>query len=248
MRTTIAFALPLALAATATIRARADDRQAREVIDQAIRSAGGEYRLLRTQAMTRTAKGVLFFFGQETPFSTQLTIAFPDRLRDRIEVEANRQKTEIVHVLNRDQGWRAAHGKTMEMTKSEVEELKEEAYVLWLTTLVPLRDKEFTLTSLADTKIDNRPAAVLQVARKDHFDAKLFFDKQTNVLAKLERTGRDAGLPVTKEYLFGGHREWNGIRMATRQTTFANGKKTEELTTTSYEFLDRLPDGTFAKP
>jgi hypothetical protein len=221
---------------------------ARDVIEQAIRASGGEYRMLRTQAMTRTAKGSVVFIDKENSFTTQLTVAFPDRLRDRIEIDGPKQRLILLRVLNRDKGWTTGTGVTVEMNKQELEELREELYAQWVATVVPLKDKEFTLTLLPESTVDSQPTAVVQVARPGHADIKLYFDKRSYWLAKMERQGREAGMSLHKEYLFSEPREWAGVRMPMKEVEFNNGKRAVELLIKSYEFLDRVADSTFAKP
>jgi hypothetical protein len=221
--------------------------EAREIVERAIRAAGGSARLARTQIMTRTAKGTMFFFNQQIPFSTQLTIAFPDRLRDRIDIRADKSSL-VVRVISRDKGWQASAGSTTEMTSFDLNELKEEIHALWLTTLVPLAGKNFTMTVLPETILDNRPLAGIEVHGAGHGDVSLYFDKQSYWLAKMVRRGREAGMAVSKEYLFADPREWAGVRLPMKQTELVNGKKSVELAITSYEFLDRVDDNTFAKP
>lgn len=224
------------------------DEAARQVIDLAIRAAGGEQRLARTQVMTRTARGTMFYFGKEVTFTTRLTAAFPDRVRDRIELDAGKRQTVITRVLDRDRGWQSASGSTTEIARPELEDLKEEIYTLWVSTLVPLRSPEFTLTALPEARVNDRPALAVQVAHAGRGDVTIFFEPRTYWPLKLTRRGREAGLAVTKEYLLSDPREWAGIRLPMKETEIVNGNKSVELVVTSYEFPDRVPDETFGKP
>lgn len=241
----VAVALVLSAAGPEKVR---QDEAAREVIDLAVRAAGGEQRLARTKVMTRLARGTSFFFGREIMFTTQLTVAFPDRFRDRIELDAAGGKTLITRVVDRDRGWQSAGGATTEIPRAELDDLKEEVYALWLTTLVPLRSPEFALTALPEARVNDRPVVPVQVSRAGHADVTIYFERRTYWPFKMSRRGREAGLMVNKEYSFAEPREWAGVRVPMKQTEMVNGNKSVELVVTSYEFLDRAPDVLFAKP
>jgi hypothetical protein len=229
--------------------ARADDREAAlGAITDAIRADGGEDRLARCRIMIRNARGTFFFFGKDVKFTTQLVLQFPDRLRDMIEVEQEGQKVRILRVVTPEGAWTSTGGAGAEMSKPEADELREEMYVLWLTTLVPLRDAAFQLAVLPESKVDGRAATAINVSRAGHPDVKLHFDKQTKRLAKLERQAREVGLVVNKEYLFSEPRDFEGITRATKQLELARGKKTTELSVTSFAFPGKVEEKTFAKP
>ena len=249
-RETAKLCLALVALTNAAGQVRADDQvTALRVIDGAIRAAGGEERLVRANHMLRNAKGTLFFFGKEIAFTTQLTMDLPERIRDVIEVEAdNKQKNRIVRVVTRDQAWTATNGATVEMAKPEAEEVREEVYILWLTTLQPLRDPTFHLAPLPEIKVDGRPATGVRVSRAGHGDAALFFDKQSSRLVKIERQAREVGLLVNKEYFLSEPREFEGITRATKQVEFVSGKKSTELVVTLFAFPAKMEDNSFAKP
>jgi hypothetical protein len=249
MRQAIVPLLVLFILAVAGSRVRADDREAAlAVINEVIRGDGGEERLARCRIMARNARGTFFFFGKDVRFTTQLVLEFPDRLRDTIEVEQDNQKVHIVRVVTRDGAWTSTGGVAAEMNKPEADELREEMYVLWLTTLVPLKDAAFQLAVLPESKVDGRPAAAIKVSRAGHPDVKLHFDKQTKRLTKLERQAREVGLVVNKEYLFSEPRDFEGVTRATKQVEFAAGKKTTELLATSFAFPGKVEESAFAKP
>src|SRR5258708_6049680 len=97
----------------------ADDREtATKIVDQAIQAMGGEDRIARTKTMTRKAKGVMFPFGGEISFSTQLTIVFPDRFHDLIVLDEGMKK--MARVVFQDKGWQSLAGMTVDLTKENL--------------------------------------------------------------------------------------------------------------------------------
>jgi len=223
--------------------ARAGERET-ALIDQAIKAHGGAAALTKAQTVVRTGSGTLFV-GAEAAFTDEATFALPGRAKLILKSDAFGQ---VIIVLNGDRGWRSAGGMVNEVPKEGLDEIREEAYVDWLTTLVPLRKDGFDLAPAADKTVDGKPAAGVKVASKGHGDVRLYFDKASGLLVQIERQSKEAGIAATKEYVFGGHKDFDGVKLPTKRTELLNGKKFVELTATSYKFPSKLDDATFGKP
>jgi hypothetical protein len=236
---TLGFSLPL----------RGDERaDALAVIEQAIQAHGGADRLARAQTMTRQAKGVIFVVNKPQRFTTKLLVAYPNRLRDQIVIEADTAKINLTRVLNRDKGWDSSGGMTMDMSKEQVDELQQELYVLWLSTLVPLKDANFDLAFLGDSKIDQRSVTGVKVSGVGRSPLKLYFDRETHLLTHIQRSQKIANLDVTKEYRFGEFKDFDGVKFPTQQVELLQGRKSTELVIQSVEIPASIDETTFAKP
>ncbi len=246
MRKVITLALAACVLPAAADARAGDADEARKVIDRAITAHGGEDRLARTRLHTRDAKGTIDPQGMAVAFTSQLTLALPDQLRETIEVGAGKAK--LLRVINGEQGWEAPGGQAREMDKSRLQEVREAMYGLWLGTLLPLRDPAFELSTLPEARVNDRPAVGVKAARKGHPDVSLYFDQQTGLLAKVEYRGHTAGLPVNRAEVLTDYREFQGIRLPTKRAELINGMKSAELTVTGYDFPSKAEDGTFAKP
>jgi hypothetical protein len=224
---------------------RAADRdKALAVVEQAIKAHGGAKALTKAQMRSRTAQGILALAGN-TPFTAEEIVSLPHRSRSELVVGRNRQ----VLVLNGDKGWvLPAGGAVQEMTKELLAESREESYVWWLMTLVPLQKKEFELKPLADAKVNDRAAAVVKVSSKGHPDATLFFDKKTGLLVKISRRVTRAGLPIDKEYFYADHKDFDGAKLPVKELRTINGKKEVEVRFTACKLLSKIDDTTFGKP
>lgn len=246
----IRFGVGLALGLLVASSTRADDRSAAlEVIGRAVRAHGGERALAKAQTAHRTGKGTMVLYGQSSQFSTDTTFQLPDRLRDVIDFQLGDQKNRLVFVINGFSGWQVTPAGPAEMDKDRQTDVREETYVIWLTTLVPLpADKDFVLTTLPEAPVLGRPALGVKVARKGRPDVSMYFDKQSNLLVKTARQARQAGRTIDKEYLYADHKEFGGVRLATRYTELINGNKSVELLITGYDFPDRIDAKTFEKP
>ncbi len=241
---------PLFVLFLATSPVLADDRdKALAVIDRAVQAHGGESALTKAQLMTRSATGEMTLFDKAVPFKDEMAAQLPDRLRSFVDVGEGDQKVLVLLVINGDKGWQSAGGAVMELTKERLGELREEAYIMWLSTLAPLKkDTSFNLVPAPDVKINGRPAAGVKVSQKGHTDATLYFDKETGLLVKIARRAQEAGLMVDKEYLFSGHKEFEGAKLPTKQVEMINGKKFTEVTSFTYKILRRVDESMFTKP
>jgi hypothetical protein len=244
MRTLWGFTLVGLLTAAA---ARADDRgAARAVIDRAVNAQGGADALLRAQVVSRTTAGFVMQGGKPVPFTSTTLLSLPDRMRLALTLD---KKVRIVTILNGDKGWQLPPGGSVtELTPEHLREIREEAYVWWLTTLVPLRKGPFTLTPLPDVKINGEPAAGVKVASPGHGDVRLYFDKGTGLLARIERRASEFGVQVDKEYHYTDYKTFDGVKLPTKEAITLSGKKWSEAVTDSCKFLAHIDEKEFSRP
>ena len=246
MRTILAAALASGLLLAAAAPARAGAREdALATVEQAIKAHGGEDALAKARTAVRAGEGVLYQGDKDVTFADEMTLNLPDQWKDGVEIE---KKFRITLAVNGDRGWQSVAGTVTDMGPERLKELREEMYVLWLETLTPLRKDGFDLAPLPEAKVNGRPAAGVKVASKGHADASLYFDAGTHLLVKVERTTREAGLTLGKEYLFGDHKDFDGVKLPTRLTETLEGKKVSELTSASYKFPPKPDEAAFSKP
>ena len=121
------------------------------------------------------------------------------------------------------------------------------AAILALFFLTEFAILGFDLAPLPDKMVDGKPAAGVKVASKGHMEAKLYFDKTTGLLVKVERQSNEAGIATTKEYVFGSHKDFDGVKLATKRTESLGGKKFAEVTV-AFRFPGKVDDALFGKP
>lgn len=251
MRRIVCLAVALALAAAGAARA---DEQAdmKAVIDKAIKAAGGEEKLAKFKAATFKAKGKFYGMGEGIDYTGEYAVQQPDKFRVRIEAGSGDNKFVFVRVVNGDKLWSKLGDKAQEVTdKDEIAEAKENGYAGWVTTLVPLKDKGFTLASLGEVKVDGKPAVGVRVSHKGHRDVNLFFDKDKGLLVKSETTVKDfmaGGKESTQETLYSGYKEAGGVQHPTKLVINRDGKKYVDSEVTEYEPKEKLDDSEFGKP
>jgi hypothetical protein len=224
----------------------ADDRaDALAIVDEAIKAHGGAEALAKTQTLSRISTGTMYLFEKAIPCTEEVTMSLPDRLRIAAELD---KRAKITLVLNGDKGWTSDGGVANPMAAVRIKEIADEAYVNWLTTLTPLKKDGFELKPLPETKVDGKAAVGVLVSSKGHEAAKLYFDKESHLLAKIEREGLQNGEKATIEYQYGSYKEVDGVKLPGKLVEFVNGKKALELKPTSYKLLTKVDDATFGKP
>ncbi len=240
--TIVTFGFFLGTAPSASAGERED---ALAIIDQAVKAHGGADALAKLRTAVRAGAGVLYQGETKIPFTDELTLNLPAQWRDSVEIE---KKGRFAIAVNGDKGWQAVSGTVTDIGPERFKELQEEIYVLGLESLTPLQKASFELAPLPEIKVGDQPAVGVKVSSKGHADAKLYFDGRTHLLVKIERTAREAGLKLDKEYLFGDFKDFDGVKLPTRRMELLEGKIVMELTSASYRFPAKPDEAAFNKP
>lgn len=226
--------------------ASATEAEARLIVEKAIKAHGGEKALAKTAIAKRTDTGTQAVLTREVPLVSQVSRNLPDRIRLQLEVD---RKFSTTLVLNGDKGWQSeGSGPASTLPPGRVRELREEAYVWWLTTLLPLTRPECKLSTVPDIKIDGEPAVGIKVVRKGNADTRLYFLKRNGLLVRIERRTPEGGVDVNKEYSFGGYKEIDGVTIHTRESVKINGRKWTEFTISNYSFPAKIDAAQFSSP
>jgi hypothetical protein len=248
--------------------AKADDATiAREVIDKAITAHGGESALAKRPVVTANTMGT--FHGHErTPvffFKSEITNRAPDQWRQILDGELKGQKFYVANVLDGKRGWVKMEGngkqETRGFTPAELEDRREDAYVNWVCTLLPLKSQDFMLTLVGEEKFNDviwkkfvpfetfRPAVGVRVTSKGHRDVTLFFDKESRLLVKTETRSR-AGTPAEGkvETILRRHKAIEGVQRPMMLMTFHDGKPLWSHWVMEYRVAETAEAGMFAKP
>lgn len=230
-------------------RARADDRDAAlAVVDQAVKAHGGEGPLGKLRCVHRVGKGGWFLFGKENSFSVETVLQLPDRFRDTAEVEVGGQKNRMTTVLNGDRGWQLVGAGSLDLDKEKIAEFRDIAYDQWLMTLLPLKDRSLALATVPQANVLGKAAAAIKVTAANRPEVLLFFDKQSGLLVKVERAGKQAGISVKKEYFLADYKDFEGVKLPTRWLEMTSGNKSIDLTITAYDFPARIDERLLEKP
>ena len=165
------------------------------------------------------------------------------------EVEAGGMKFRVVNVFAGDKGWNKVGEETKELDKDQIAEAKEQAYSGWVESLAPLKDTQFTLATVGETKVDDKPALGVKVSNKGRRDIDLFFDKETGLLVKtVKQVKDDGGQEVTEESFPSDYKDVQGTKQAMKFTIKRDGKLFIEGEATEMQLSEKLDASMFAKP
>jgi hypothetical protein len=233
----------------AVLPARAGDEAARALVARAVKAHGGQATLAKYPAVSGKFKGTFHGLGDALAVTGDFAAYGANRTKFAIEGVLDGQKFLLAQVLDGDKGWYKLNDDTEELDEEALAEAKEEAYVDWVASLAPLRDKQFRLVMVGDIQIEKRPARGVTVSCKDHRDVNLYFDKESGLLVKTEaRVKDDNGQEVTEETMLSEYKEVQGTKQAMRMTLRRDGKLYLESEITEIRLEERLDASVFGRP
>jgi len=254
MRTTLFVTFLSGWLLTTAGPARADDAAARQVIDKAIKAAGGEAALSKWKGATWRSKGTLFAMGAELPFTGQWAVQAPAKVRMALDLDVAGMKVNFTLVYTGDKGWIKINDMLMDMDDDRLKEQKETVHLTQVSRLLVLTDKGYTLTTLPEAKVKDKPAVGVKVAHKDHRDIQLFFDKDTGLLVKSAmRVKTDQGEEVNQETFYSDYqdikdKDQKAFKVAMKVLIQRDGQTYVESDNLDYKVAEKLDDKLFEKP
>jgi zinc protease len=222
-----------------------DREDAVAIVDEAIKAHGGADALTKAQTLVRAGVGTLTLFNDKIPFTDEVSWSLPDRWRVSINLEKRGVQSII---LNGDKGWQSAGGPAMELGAERLREISNEVYVLWLATLTPLKKDGVQLSPVPDIKVNGEAAVGVKATSKGRPDVKLYFDKKTHLLVKIERRVSEAGVQLNKEDFYSDYKDFDGVQLPTKLMFQISGRKFSELTNATYKLPKKIDDALFTKP
>lgn len=243
---------------TATVQAQDDPKT---ILTKAIAAHGGADNLVKQNISRARSSGTVIAQGMELPFTAETVAELPDRLKTTLTVTVQGMKLAQVQVLNGGKAWIQLFGNTTEVPGPVLNEMKETVYVSQCQTLVPLlRDAEYKLTPLAEIKVQNRPAVGFNVAALGHRDLKMYFDKETMLLVKVERrtidvTARRAidGVEqqpkeILRETFLSDYKEIDGVKTPTKVVLLNDGQPYVNSIVSETQYLEKVDPKIFSRP
>ncbi len=241
--------LTLALAVTTTT-ARADEpAEVRAILDKAVQAAGGEANLARARTYTQKATGKFFGPARPVAFTGEWVVNLPAQVREAIEAESDGMKFRAVKVIDGDKGWlRVNNGSAEELDKDALAEAREQLYALDVATLLPLKEKEYTLAALGESKVGERPAVGVKVTRPGRPAVSLSFDKEKGWLLRVEFSAPFRKTSARWEIVYDDYHDVGGLKRPKKTTIRRDGKVFVESEVTEFKPLDKVDAKQFEKP
>jgi hypothetical protein len=196
------------------------EEEPRAIIARAVQAVGGEANLLRARAVRTKIKGTFHDPSMKgsilegAKFTGELITQLPTQVKLSLFIDTAAGRQGLIQVLNGNKSWTRDREVSQQDDVATTADLKESAYVDYIATLVPLlNDKGYTLSSVAEAQIKNRPAVGIRVTAKGHPDVTLYFDKSRGFLLKTRQRRRDPAKrqQIVHEELFSDYQEVNPV-------------------------------------
>lgn len=230
---------------------RAADDDAKAIIARAIKAHGGEEYLTKNKAARMQNKGKIQIPGVgESEFTQDLAYMLPDKLKDTLELSIGGQKISIVTVMNGDKLSIEAAGKAVDVTDDIKKAMKDAKHMMTVSRMVPLlKDKSYELSIFGEAKVEDKPAIGIVVASKGKKDITLFFDKKTNLLAKIEHRTVEAGTgnEIGEERIILEYKNKDGIPFPKKVLVKHDGKTFLEAECLESVMLEAIDEAEFKK-
>ncbi len=233
--------------------AQDQDKEARAIVDKAIKAQGGLDKLKGIdKAFTAKGKGTINAMGMDIDFTIDVFQQPPDKSKAIINLSIAGQQLTITQVFNGKKGWVNFMGQTKDAEKDEIDEHLAMIHVESVCNLYVLTsDKACKLSTLGESKVDGKEVVGVQVTKKDKRDVNLYFDKKTHLLLKSEYRAMDpfTKQEVAQEKLYSDYKELlPGIKMAAKQIVNNDGKLFMNFEMTEVRSIERHDDSVFARP
>jgi hypothetical protein len=231
------------------ISAQVHADEAAEILVRADKaSAGSEEALAKRKFCVMKQSGVVYLPTGAAAATRQGTLALPERGKWIIDMKGPTGASSVTVVLNGLRGWMKMPNGVNDLPPSQYDAVQNEAYTMWLASLKPFNSRSVQWGLEKDATVDGRGVRVLKATQANRPAVTLSFDRETFLLLKAAYSGMENLQPMTKEFVFSAHREFDGQRLPGKVQVFQNGKKIEEWTNESVRFPTSIEDREFAKP
>lgn len=219
----------------------------KEVLERAIQVRGGEALLKRLQSVSYMGNGLSAPQNQVAHFKFRTISVLPDRIRDETDYDGG---LKFVQVLDRDKGWISTNNDVKGMDSTNLQSIREQLYVNYLLTLVPLREPRFTLESIPQRRLEGVIAQGFVIKCKGQRDVSLYVEKENGLplMVKAKSIDPNTLIEHDQETYFSGYAVIQGIQFPRRWNVYHDGNKSMELNFEDFKLLDKVDDILFAKP
>jgi len=230
---------------------RADEQaEATKVVDNAIKAMGGETKVAGCKLLSMKGKGCIKMGGQQIDLTGDLTTQGAANFRLDMEATIMGMPMKLLVVIAGNEGW----AKVMDQVKPAPEEdfaSIKQAFYLGRTgdLLGSLKEPGVKLSPLGEANVDSKPALGIRVVRPDRGDMELHFDKASGLLVKAaSRFKGPRNQEGNFEYFFTDYKEFGGLKHYGKLVIKFENEDLIELEPAEVKALEKVDEGTFAKP
>ena len=223
----------------------------RAVIDKAIQAHGGAEKIDKHKAGQVKSKGTVDVNGMTIGYTEEATYHLPNRFKSLQQLDINGMAVKVLIGYNGTKAWINVNGMDVDMMLDKIADLmKEQAYLSEVTRLTVLKNKDYELSSLGESKVQDKPTVGVRVSRKGHKDINLFFEKDSGLLLKFEHRTTDFNTmqEVNEERIITEYQDKDGLKEPKKAVVNRDGKKYIDVEVLEVKYLDDIDDTQFSKP
>jgi hypothetical protein len=238
----------VAAALVGAARSGRADTEAEALLAKAIKAHGGEEALARHPALRVKLKRIdeptRFAYNHEWLF------AAPDKFKDVGDGYYLGRRIVTVYATDGKVTWSLVEGRTQELEDKFAEWYKDQAHLMQVMRLVPLKGREYELKAAGETKIDGKTALGLLVRTRGQKDVTLFFDAESALLVKVERMVYDnlTEKEAKEERFYQKYPQKEALPYARQVIVKVGGKTVETLDVREAKFLEKVDAKEFRRP
>jgi hypothetical protein len=238
--------LLLTVAAIFSAPAPESDRDVKAIIARALEAKGGAANVEKYRSFTSKFVGRE---GEEATFVGTSLVQAPDKaILKETTTLGGTQIVEFTQVVSGDKGWQSVNGSTSELDTESLAEVREDIYANCLAKLHGLNAKGVAMSTLGESKVNDKDTFGVKVSCAGHYDVKLYFGKEKALLLKMERSTKENGIEHREEKLYEEYRNISGVMVPFKITIKRDDRLYLTMEMTEVNLLEKLPDSTFAKP
>ena len=241
--------LSVTLAIAGLVSEASAQENVKAILEKAVKAHGGKENLAKMNAISAKSEGKLEFYGGLN-FTQESTSNLPKQFKETITLEINGSSKSNITVFDDGKAWMNVDGKTTEFDAKMLGEIKEASNLMQLGSLHFVDAKDYTVTPLGESKVNDKPVVGVKVARQGFRDASLFFSKDTGLLSMISSMAYDVNTmkDTLEERLILSYQDVNGLKVAKKILVKHDGKKFLEAEVTEFKLLDKVDPAVFAKP
>jgi hypothetical protein len=249
MRSFAAASLTLAVLLGLLSSSRAGD-EAQAILEKAKKAHSPKDTSDKRPAYTGKNKGKIYIMGLELEFNQQVWMEPPGKFKEAMEMSVMGQAVKVTTVFNGKQGWIKANDTEIKVEDDLLKEFEETAHSMALGQFTGLKDKNLKFSVIGEAQVNGKPAIGVKISKEGRKDINFYFDKQTGLMAKMERRAVDfqTKQEVTEERIVTGYQEIAGRQMPKTVVVNRDGQKLIEAEVIEGQFVDKFGDAEFAQP
>ncbi|MCX7701834.1 MAG: hypothetical protein N2039_13230 [Gemmataceae bacterium] len=249
MRHLVVSALAI-LATTWLVPTTHADDDPKDIVKKAIEAHGGADNLKKFLGTRAESKGSISIMGMDFEFTTQSISQYPDKQKTIIQLDFMGNSLSIVQSINGDQVSLMVNNMSQEVPDEQKQELKRGIEMQKVMNLTPLlEEKDYELKVIPGVKVNDRDTVGISVTGRERPEIKVYFDKETYLLLKVERKALDpsmAGVEALQETILADYKEFNGVKKPMKTTIFLDGRKFMDAVNTKLEVVEKIDDKEFS--